>query len=263
MNMKMIQDPFDLTGKTAVMMGAGGLGQAMSLAMAYRGADIFTADIDAASAEANANLCREAGVRAFSMKVDISCLDDVEKAFRAVMEKFGKVDILVNAVGLSFHAPAEELKSEDFDRVMGINIKGTYFSCKTFGGQMLKQKKGSIINFTSIAGLAGLGRGNTAYSASKGAVISYSRELAVEWAPSNVRVNVIAPCQFAGFKWDEFIRQEYGDYDAMIARFGTNIPIGRIGTPEEMAAPAVFLACDAAAMVTGIVLPVDGGYLAK
>jgi NAD(P)-dependent dehydrogenase (short-subunit alcohol dehydrogenase family) len=263
MNMEMVKDPFNLKGKTAVMMGAGGLGQAMSLAMAYRGADIFSADIDEAAAAETARLCIQAGVKAFSAKVDISSLDSVETVFRLVMSTFGKIDILVNAIGLSFHAPAQDLAPEDFDRVMGVNIKGTYFSCKTFGGQMMKQKKGSIINFTSIAGLAGLGRGNTAYSASKGAIISYSRELAIEWAPLNIRVNVIAPCQFSGYKWDDFIRREYGDYDSMIAKFALNIPIGRIGTPEEMVAPAIFLASDAAAMVTGIVLPVDGGYLAK
>jgi NAD(P)-dependent dehydrogenase (short-subunit alcohol dehydrogenase family) len=264
MNMNMIKDPFDLKGKTAVMMGAGGLGQAMSLGMAYRGANIFTADIDLASAEETARICREkAGVDAFAMKVDISSLADVEAACRFVLSKSSHIDILVNAVGISFHAPAQDLAPEDFDKVFGINIRGTYFSCKTFGGQMLKQKSGSIINFTSIAGLAGLGRGNTAYSASKGAVVSYSRELAIEWAPSNVRVNVIAPCQFSGYKWDEFIKREYGDYDSMISKFALNIPLGRIGTPEEMAGPAIFLASDSAAMITGIVLPVDGGYLAK
>jgi NAD(P)-dependent dehydrogenase (short-subunit alcohol dehydrogenase family) len=263
MNMDMIKNPFDLTGKTVVMMGAGGMGQVMSLAMAYRGADIFSADIDEAAAAETAALCSKVGVKAFSKKVDISSVEDIESAFEFVMEKFKKIDILVNAVGITVHVPAQDLSLEDWDKVMNVNIKGTYLSCKYFGGQMLKQKKGSIINFTSIAGLAGLGRGNTVYSASKGAVVSYSRELAIEWAPSNVRVNVIAPCQFSGYKWDDFIRREYGDYDAMISKFALNIPIGRIGTPEEMVAPVIFLACDAASMVTGIVLPVDGGYLAK
>ncbi|MDO8686219.1 MAG: SDR family oxidoreductase [Clostridiales bacterium] len=261
--MNMIRDPFDLTGKTMVMIGAGGMGRVMSLAMAYRGADIFSADIDEASAEETAELCSKVGVKAFSKKVDISSPEDIESAFQFVMNKFNKVDILVNAVGITVHKPAQDLTLDEWDKVMNVNIRGTFLSCRAFGGQMLKQKKGSIINFSSIAGLAGLGRGNTVYSASKGAVVSYSRELAIEWAPSNVRVNVIVPCQFSGYKWDEFIRREYGDYDAMTAKFASNIPIGRIGTPEEMVAPVIFLACDAASMVTGIVLPVDGGYLAK
>ena len=128
---------------------------------------------------------------------------------------------------------------------------------------MLEQGKGSIINFTSIAGLGGLGRGNSAYSASKAAIIGYTRELAIEWAKKGVRVNCIAPCQFWSPGQEKLAQSGIWDFEQIVKTWNEGIPVGRMGRSEEMVAPALFLASDASVMVTGIVLPVDGGYTAR
>ena len=178
------------------------------------------------------------------------------------MDKYDRIDILVNVFAIACHIPAEQIPLEQWNRVMDINSTGTFLSCRKFGGQMIKQGRGSIINFTSISGIVGIGRGNTAYAASKGSNLGYTKELAIEWAPKGVRVNIIAPCQFMGPNQEKMARTEF-NYEEIMKTWNSNIPLGRVGVPEEMVAAVIFLACDAASMVTGVVLPVDGGYLAK
>ena len=128
---------------------------------------------------------------------------------------------------------------------------------------MTAKGKGSIINFSSIAGVVGLGRGNNAYCASKGGVNVLTKQLAIEWASLGVRVNSIAPCQFLTSGLREVMAEKQFDPEQLIKTWTANIPLGRVGDAEEMVGPALFLASDASSMVTGIVLPVDGGYLAR
>lgn len=260
--MDLIKNPFDLTGKVAIVMGAGDLGNAIAPAIAYRGADVFCFDINEGEAEKTCELCKEAGVKSYYMKVDVTSEKSIESAYRFVMNQYNKIDILVNACAITFHRPATQVSLEQWNKVLEINSTGVYLSCKIFGAQMVKQGKGSIINFTSIYGIVGSGRGNSTYAASKGLIIGYSKELAIEWASSGVRVNIIAPCQFMGPNLERMAREEF-NYNELMKVWTSNIPLGKVGSPEEMAGPVIFLASDAACMITGIVLPVDGGYLAR
>jgi len=262
MNINLIKNPFDLSDKVVVVMGIGDLGQVIAPALAYRGANVFCFDILEDEAKKASESCTEANRESFYKQVDITSEQSIEAACKFVMDRYGKIDILVNSFAMTFHCPTIETTSEDWDKVMDINAKGVFLSTRTFGRQMVAQGGGSIINFTSIYGIVGSGRGNMTYAASKGLVIGMTKELAIEWAPNGVRINAIAPCQFMGKNLEKMVRDEF-DYDKLVNKWKVDIPLGKVGSPEEITGAVIFLASDAACMVTGIVLPVDGGYLAK
>jgi NAD(P)-dependent dehydrogenase (short-subunit alcohol dehydrogenase family) len=146
---------------------------------------------------------------------------------------------------------------------MDANLKGTFLCCQAVGVVMLGQKSGNIINIVSVGGMVAVGRGTAAYGASKGGVVMLIRELAVEWASRGVRVNGIAPCQFRTPMLEAVLSDPQYNPDQLMQTWITNIPLGRIGEMEEIVGPAIFLASDAASMVTGHILAVDGGYLAR
>lgn len=253
---------FGLSQKVAIVLGTGDLGKVIAQAIAYNGADVFCFDINENEAKKACELCSEAGTRSFYKMVDVTSEESLSSAYQFVMEKYDKIDVLINATAITFHCPATQVSLEQWNKVIKINSTGVFLSCKIFGAQMIKQNKGSIINFSSIYGVVGSGRGNSAYAASKGLIISYTKELAIEWAAKGVRVNVIAPCQFMGPNLEKMAREEF-DYDELLKIWISNIPLGKVGTPLEMIGPVIFLASEASSMITGIVLPVDGGYLAK
>lgn len=255
---------FTLTGRTAMVTGAGsGLGQAIAVGMADAGARVVCVDVREQAAQETARRIRDADQQAIAVHADVSDPTAVQRAREETVARFDTLDVLVNSAGVTNHVPAEEFPLGEWDRIMGINLRGLFICCQAAGRIMIEQRRGSIINLSSIAGEAALGRGNSAFCASKGGVVMLTKELAIEWGSHNVRVNAIAPCQFMTPALEEVLADPQFDPKALMARWIAEIPLGRIGLVEDIVGPAIFLASDAAAMVTGHVLHVDGGFLAR
>ncbi len=255
---------FDLTGRTALVTGAAsGFGRSIAVGFAEHGCQVAVADLDLRNAEETARQVCELGVRCLPIQVDVADPESILQTVEQVRQHFGTIDILVNSAGISQHDPAESTPLETWDRVLDVNLRGTFLCCQAAGRIMLQQSRGVIINFSSIAGVVGMGRGANAYCASKGGVNTLTKQLALEWASRGVRVNAIAPCQFFTPGLQEVMDDPQFDREALIKTWTINIPLGRIGEQDEIVGPALFLASDASSMVTGVILPVDGGYLAR
>jgi NAD(P)-dependent dehydrogenase (short-subunit alcohol dehydrogenase family) len=258
------QKLFDLSGRVALITGAGvGFGEAISLAFAEFGCDIAACDLDIEGPQRTAERVRKTGRRAIALKADVAVRDEVFAMVDATVREFGGVDILVNCAGIPQHDPAELTPLETWDRVLNINLRGTFLCCQAAARVMLEKRSGVIINFSSIAGIVGVGRGANAYCASKGGVNALTKQLALEWADRGIRVNAIAPCQFMTPGLKEVMAKPQFNPEKLMQTWVSNIPLGRVGEPEEIVGPALFLASNASSMVTGVILPVDGGYLAR
>jgi gluconate 5-dehydrogenase len=248
----------DLGGRVVLVVGgAGGLGAAMARGIALAGAAMAVADRDATGAAAVADAIRAAGGKAVAAGVDVTDPLSVERMVEDVATGLGPIDGLVNAAGITRRAPAAEFPLGDWERILAVNLTGTFLCCQAVGRGMLARRRGRIVNIASIAGEIGL-PGTIAYSASKGGVVMVTRALAVEWAPFGVQVNAIAPSWF-----ETSMGKIIGAEPAYHERAMRRVPAGRMGRPDELAGAAVFLLSDAAAMVTGHVLAVDGGVLAS
>ena len=173
-------------------------------------------------------------------------------------EQFDRIDILVNNAGIARRAPAESMSKSEWDEVVAVDLSGAFFCAQAVGRVMINQRSGRIINMASIAGQVGLKTGNANYAAAKGGLMALTRTLAVEWAKHNVLVNAVAPAQFRTPLTEGFLRKP-----EILSYFLSNIPLGRIGDPHEIVGPVVFLASDAATMITGVTLNVDGGNVAQ
>ena len=254
---------FDLTDRVAVVTGAGGsLGHAIAVGLAEAGATLAVLDVQPDALEATAEAVRAAGRPVLALPTDVASEEGVEAAFAAIDTTFGRIDILVNNAA----APVERVVPEAFpldawNRSLVVNLTGYFLCARAAGARMVPAGRGgSIINMSSIAGSSALGRGNFAYSVSKGGVNQLTRELAVEWARHGIRVNAIQPVQFHNAAWDAMLADPANAQ--LVEHVIAGIPLGRFGEPAEMIGPVVFLASDAATMVTGVLLPVDGGNLA-
>lgn len=253
---------FDLSGRTAVITGGGGsLGGAISLGLARAGARVVVIDLSLANAEAVAQTIISDGGKAHALAGDLSSEDTVEEIFTKI-DEIAPIDILVNAVAARYDRyPPDQYPTAEWDKAISSDLTSFFFTSRAAAQRMIKVGKGgSIVNFGSIAGVSALGRGSVAYGAAKGGVIQMTRDCSFAWAQYNIRVNSILPCQFINAGWASFISDP--ERAALVDRVKSGIPLGRLGEPEEMVGPVLFLASDAASMVTGIALPVDGGNLA-
>jgi gluconate 5-dehydrogenase len=252
---------FSLEDRVALVTGGGqGLGQAIAEGMAQYGATLSVVDLNRAGAESVANNILAGGGQAIALKCDVTQEDQTQAAVDQTLKEFGKIDILVANAGIGDRNPAEDMTLQQWDRVLGINLRGVWLFDQAVGRHMIAHGEGgSIVNMASVAGQVGLTTGNANYSASKGGVIALTRCLAVEWARFNIRVNAIAPVQFKTPLILNLIKERPETEDYFVRR----IPLGRIGEVREIIGPAVFLASSAASMVTGHILNVDGGAVAS
>jgi 2-deoxy-D-gluconate 3-dehydrogenase len=247
---------FDLTGKTAVVTGAStGLGMGMTLGLASAGADVLL--VDHVQSEEVACRVRDMGRRAATLTVDLMKMASIPAVVEKAIAEYGKIDILVNNAGIIRRAPALEFSEKDWDEVMQLNAKTTFFLTQAVARDMVQRKYGKIINIASLLAFQG-GIIVPSYSASKGAVAQVTKALANEWAPHGIRVNAIAPGYMATNNTTA-LREDPVRSRAILDR----IPAGRWGVPEDLQGAAVFLASAASDYVTGHVLAVDGGWLAR
>jgi len=257
---------FDLTGRVALITGAGGgLGEAISLGFAAYGCDVAAADMNKETANRAARQVQAMGRRSIAIRVDVREPAQIKLMVEETVHSLGSLDILVNVAGViqNPHDSAEKIPLKEWTRIIDTNLRGTFVCCQEAARVMLKKGKGAIINFTSIAGVVGPGGGVSAYCASKGGINSLTMELSTEWAAQGIRVNAIAPCQFLTPALQGVLEEKGINPEQRMKFWTTNIPLGRIGQPEEIVGPTLFLASDAASMVTGVILPVDGGFLAR
>jgi NAD(P)-dependent dehydrogenase (short-subunit alcohol dehydrogenase family) len=249
---------FRLEGRVAAVTGGGsGLGAAMAAGLAQAGATIAVLDVNEEGAAATAQAIEADGGRAVPMSVDVTSKASVDAVADRVVEELGSADVLVNSAGTAFRSPAEDFPEEEFDRVVGLNLKGTYLPCQAFGRKMLAAGKGSIVNVASIGGFIAYPHAS-AYLSSKGGVVQLTRGLALEWGSRGVRVNAIAPTLFRTPLTEKVGKVSSVTSDFIIARLPRE---NRLGDPHEVVGAAVFLASDASLLVTGHTLPVDDGYL--
>lgn len=256
-------DLFDLTGRVAVVTGAAaGIGRGLAVGLAEHGADVAACDIDVPGLDATIDRVLALGRQGLAVPCDVAEPGAIERLFAEVDRVFGRVDILVNNVGHGARAKPEALSLDDWNFVLTTGVTAAFLCAKAAGQRMIAgDRGGSIINISSIAGASALGRGNMVHSVNKGAVNQFTHELAVEWAKHKIRVNAILPCQVLTEGFQRWLDSPGFD-PALMDRFLVGIPMNRLATPEDMVGPAVFLASDAAAMVTGTLLAVDGGNLA-
>lgn len=249
---------FGLEGRVVAVTGAAqGIGRGIAAAAAGAGADVALLDLDEARLEESAGLVGEAGRRALRVGVDVGDRAAVHDAFDRVVAELGRVDAVVNcAAVISENVPVEEASEEDLDRLWRVNVKGSLFTAQAAFRDMKARGSGSIVNLASQAAILSLPN-QVVYTATKGAVAAMTRSQAIDWAPHGVRVNAIAPT----FVWTPMaapMLQIEQVHDASVRR----IPLGRIGQPRDIAGAAVFLCSDAASLITGHLLPVDGGWTA-
>lgn len=247
-----------LDGLSAIVTGASsGIGRGIALAYAREGARLLLADIDTPGGVETCALAQELGAQAQFLRTDVSSATDAEEAVKACIREYGGVDILVNNAGVVRMAPFHETTEADWDFVLDINLKSIFLLCRHAIPAMLRQGKGKIINVSSIAGLAGFATVGP-YCASKGGVDALTRALAMEYAEQRINVNCIAP----GVIRTAMTKDMLGD-EASAEGYDAGTPYPRFGEPADIAHAAVYLASSESDFVTGEILVVDGGWLAK
>lgn len=255
-----IQQLFDLTGKVAIVTGAGsGLGVTFAEGLAEAGAKVVCAGRRMENVEQTAARLRETGHDAFAIQADVTDEASVERMVRETVDRYGQVDILVNNAGVANVGAPHEVPLSEWKYVVDVNLTGVFLCSQVAAREMIASGRGgSIINIASILG-AGASEPSaaTAYAATKGGVVNLTRDLAVHWAHHGIRVNAIGPAYFPSEMTAGLM-----DMPEVVAEIERRTPLARMGRPEELKGPAVFLASDAASYVTGDILYVDGGWTA-
>jgi len=256
-----MSDRFRLDGRVALINGgAGGIGSGLCLGLSRAGARVVIADMldEKILQEKAAALMAETGNDAMGININVTSEESVSKAVKNIVDKFGTIDICVNSMGINLKRPALEFPMEDWDKMFNVNVKGTMICCKHVGSVMKDNKKGSIINLSSVRGIRGYTGGNSAYCGTKGAVELITKTLAIELAPFNVRVNAIGP-SLVITQGTIHIQND----PELADKYKALIPLGRLAQVEDMVGPVLFLASDAAGFITGQTIFVDGGATAS
>jgi 2-deoxy-D-gluconate 3-dehydrogenase len=249
---------FRLEGKIALVTGsAQGLGKEIASSLAQNGCSLVLADI--IYPEETAKQIEEIGSRSISVQADISDEAEVKNLVKKAISEYKKVDILVNNAGISQlgYTATEDLPIEEWDKIIAVNLRGTFLCCKHVGKQMIRSGSGSIINISTTAGMTGVPRA-PAYCASKAGIILLTKSLALEWARYNIRVNAIAP-HYLETELTKGLRASEKVYDGLVKQ----IPMRRFAKPAEVMGTVLLLSSPASSYITGAVMVVDGGFLAQ
>ena len=250
---------FDLSGEVALVTGAArGLGRAISLALAHAGADVALGLRDVKTGGELAKEIGAMGRRALPLQMDMTRLDQISRAIDDTVANFGRLDILVNNAGLAPENLAENVREDDFDLTLAVNLKGTFFASQAAGRVMIRQKRGCIINMSSQAGFVALPT-ESIYCMTKAAIAHLTKCLAVEWGKYSIRVNAVAPT-FIRTPGTESALADPAFRSDVIERIAA---LHRVGEPMEVAGAVVFLASSAASLITGHTLLIDGGWTAR
>ncbi len=253
-----VTDLFSLKGKTAIVTGGGrGLGEQIATVFAEAGANVVVCSRKVENCIEVSEKLKQLGVESFALKCDITNPEEVKHVVDSTVEKFGRIDILVNNSGATWGAPVEEMPLEAFQKVLNVNLVGTFLMSQTVGKIMIEQKAGKIINIASVAGLRGSNpdvMNTIGYNTSKAGVINFTRDLAAKWGQHNIHVNAIAP-GFFPTKMSNVILERYGE------KILEGTPLGRYGTDKDIKGVALFLAAPASDFVTGETIVVDGGAI--
>ncbi len=255
---------FTLEGKTAIVTGAGsGIGQAIALLFARQGARVLLFDISESAAATVALQIRELGAKERVVICDVGDARLVRTAFESIDAAGDTLDILVNNAGIAHVGNLQGTDEQAFERLYRVNVKGVYLCAQAALERMLKKGGGVIVNMCSIAALMGL-EDRFAYSMSKGAVLSMTRSIAVDYMRANIRCNCVCPARIHTSFVDQMLKEYYpGREAAMFEQLAKSQPLGRMGTPEEVAALTLYLCSNESAFITGQAFPIDGGILVK
>lgn len=256
----MILDKFRLNDRVALITGAAsGIGKELAKGLAEAGAHIVIADVNYDGAVRTAEEVAKIGVRTLAVKADITSERDLDEMVDRVMKEFGRIDILVNNAGIGARIEIERMEYKDWQRMMDVNLNSIFLVSKAVGKVMIEQKRGSIINISSMSGLVvNVPQYQAAYNTSKAGVIMITRSMALEWARYNIRINTIAP----GYMKTEMTAKDFENEGAnpMVRKWMELTPMNRPGTPDELQGIALYLASDASSYATGGIFVVDGGY---
>ena len=253
-----------LAGKVAVVTGAGsGIGRAAAALFAAEGAAVALVDLAAPAAKEAVADISGAGGRAMAVGADVSEPEQVDTAFTHILNEFGRVDVLYNNAGVNSSGSVVDATEDDWDHCFAVNAKGTFLCSRVAARSMVQTGGGSIVNQGSVAAVVGVAN-FASYCASKGAVVALTRSMSVDLAPRGIRVNVICPGTVYTPLMEPMLRARGdGDLEAGLALTTAKYPIGRLGTPDEIAAVALFLACDDSSFLTGSVVTADGGMTSQ
>ena len=250
---------FGLNGKVALVTGAArGLGRAISLALAHAGADLAVGLRDVKADSGVTAEIRKMGRQALPLQMDMSKMDEIVRAVDDTVKEFGRIDILVNNAGVAPGNLAENVREEDFDAMLAVNLKGTFFASQAAGRVMIKQKKGTIINMSSQAGFVALPT-ESIYCMTKAAIAHLTKCLAVEWGKHGITVNAVAPTFIRTPGTEEYL----SDPRRLVDTVERIAALHRIGEPMEVTGAVVFLASPAASLITGETILIDGGWTAR